>query len=165
MYKLLLCVQGCVRMYYFLSFRASTSAPSSMNSQTTRPEMFWRRPSSTAKTWWLWSWLWTRPRDHISLLMMKMWVHTGTDAQSKTQTKLLWFSHSFFNYRTETLSILLMDQNTSEICVSLSLGGGIPFELSGGLSRSIRVGPLCVLTICQLINPSRIRMWSHLGIN
>lgn len=68
---------------------------------------------------------------------------------------------AFFNYWTETLFILLMGQNTSEYY----RWGGIPFELSGGLTRSIRVGPVCVLTICQLNNPSRIRMWSHLGIN
>lgn len=38
---------------------------------------------------------------------------------------------------------------------------GIPFEPTGRLLRSLRVGPLCV----QVINPSRVRMSSQLGIN
>ena len=173
------CVQGCVCMYYFLSSRTSTSAPSSMNSQTTRPEMFWRRPSSTAKTWWLWSWLWTRPQGHISPLTMKMWVHTGTDTQSKTQSKQLWFSHSLFNYWTETLFLLLLlllllGSNTHLTLVyhyhwgEFPLSWVVDYHCPHEWDRCVCVCVcmcVCVLTICQLINPSCIRMWSHLGIN
>lgn len=69
---------------YLRSFRASTSARLSMNSQITPPGTFWRRPSSTAKTWWPWSWLWTRPRDRISRPRMRMWVpHKDTDVDFK----------------------------------------------------------------------------------
>lgn len=79
-------LQHGLKTSYFLSFRTSTSAHLSTNSQTTRPGMFWLHPFSTVKTWWQWSWLWTRPQDHISLLRMKTWVPTTCEPTSKAHT-------------------------------------------------------------------------------